>query len=335
MWQVTATDQVEWAGKHKVKTAQAICAMVLTTVLAIAIDRPEQSIFQQWQYYAATAINVVIYLVAMRTLVKDKERDSAKAGKSPGRYGPKLMVALILGSLGLQEARAFDPRLLRPPQPVNTNIVKPQGASIGVGIVVIIGGTWMTIWLARKCQKWFGPNGTNKLDGRFDREFGMIEDSISPGGTCARLSDVSLDPEETMFEVELELNAEGHAAVGKVGIVPRVTLVTGPEFQAQLSERTGITGLGGQRGDPHYSGPGGENGYFESPIYRDYDGSIVVLEPDQWYYPADVVTVERSDGAEGPWEPVFAARIPRENRIRFYDSSEGGRQYYRVTAGQQ
>ena len=138
-----------------------------------------------------------------------------------------------------------------------------------------------------------------------------------------------------MFQLTLHLDGNGAAGLSAPAVVPRGTLTNGTEFARSVMEYTGIQGLGAMRGDPHFSGPNGPIEYGESPIYRDWDATLVILDTNYWSYPDDVVTLERSPSAEGPWELVIAARIPRGTTVELNDASVGGVQFYRLSAAVQ
>lgn len=324
-----------WAKAHPGKAAAFACAILANYAYGLP-DVDLSNPFTQRAVTVGTFIGCALACWLIST-IKTDQRNHERENTSPRpRIGPKLMGLLLIGSMATQQAHAFDPRLLRPPTP--TSPVAQQGGSVVAGIIVIGGGGFFCWWLAKKCQQWFGPSATtNKINDRFN-EYGYVEDYIDKGGTCPRLAEyneTSIDEEEAMFQLTLHLDGNGTAGLSAPAIVPRGTLTNGTEFARSVMEYTGIQGLGGMRGDPHFSGPNGPIEYGESPIYRDWDGSLVILDTNYWSYPDDLVTVERSPSAEGPWELVIAARIPRGTTVELNDASVGGVQFYRVSAAVQ
>lgn len=321
-----------WAKAHPAKALGFVAAIAANYAYWLP-DITTDNFLTQRAGTVGTCIGIGLAAWLLATIASDQKRHQAE-NRSP-KIGPKLMAMLLLGAMTTQ-ASAFDARLLRPPQP--TNQVQQQTPGIAGGIIVIGGGGFFVWWLVKKCQQWFGPDAhTNSINNRFG-EYGYIEDYIDKGGTCPRLAEyneTSIDQAEAMCQIQFHLDREGAVSCSRIEVVPRGTLSTGPAFAQQLMERTGTEGLGHQRGDAHFSGPNGAIEYGESPFYRDFDGSLVMLDPEQWYYPDDVVTVERSPTAEGPWEHVISARMPRGTTVVMNDANEGGVQFYRLTAAVQ
>ena len=323
-----------WARAHPAKAISFGCAIIANYAFWLPQTDTSNFLLQQ-PNVVGSFIGFSIAFWMLATIKSDQRQHHREYCKKP-HIGPKLMALALIGSMAAQQAQGFDARLLRPPTP--TSPVQQQGAGVAVGIIVVGGGGFFIVWLARKCQQYFGPNGhTNRINSRLD-EYGYIEDYISPGGTCPRLAEyneTSLDQRETSFTATITLGQDGQATIEAEKIVPQQELASGPDFARSIMDHTGVEGLGQMRGDPHFSKGNGPIEYGESPIYRDWDGTLVILDTNYWSYPDDVVTVERSPSAEGPWEPVFAARIPRGTTLQMNDSSEGGVQFYRVTAAVQ
>lgn len=324
-----------WAKGHPAKAVAFGCAVAANYAFWLP-DIDTTNFLTQRAGVVGTFIGLGIALWLLATVKSDQRQHERENTPPRPRLGPKLMVLALIGSMAAQQAQAFDPRLLRPPTP--TGPVQPQSAGVAVGVIVVGGGGFFIWWLARKCQQYFGPDGhTNRINDRFG-EYGYVEDYISPGGTCPRLAEyneTSIDKREVMYQATLHLDHDGAATLTGGTIVPHGTLMTGNEFRASVMDQTGIEGLGGMRGDPHFAGQNGPIEYGESPIYRDWDGSLVILDTQYWSYPEDLVTLERSPKPEGPWELVIAARIPRGTTVQLNDSSEGGVQFYRVSAAVQ
>lgn len=319
-----------WARDHPGKAIAFSVAIVVN--YAVWLPRVDTSPFWGQQ---ATVLGTFIGL-ALSVWMLCTIRSDQRKHQNRSKIAAKLMALGLIASMATQQAHAFDPRLLRPPQP--TSPVHQQSAGAAVGLIIIGGGGVFIWWLTKKCQQYFGPNShTNAINRRLD-EFGYIEDYISPGGTCPGLAgynETSLDTRQANYQVTLYLDHNGTASLSGGGIVPTNRLGSGAEFAKSLMDYTGIQGLGGMRGDPHFSRGNEPIEYGESPIYRDWDGTLVILDTNYWSYPDDVVTVERSASPEGPWEPVIAARIPRGTTVELHDSSEGGIQFYRCRAAVQ